>query len=54
MRLRTYRDWEIGSFGTPLVDYYQSNLMPLHTSGNTGVDQDTLTVVSVNDPTVKT
>jgi len=43
--------WEIGSFGTPLVDYYQSNLMPLHTSGNTGVDQDTLTVVSVNDPT---
>lgn len=43
--------WEIGAFGTPLVNYYQSNLMPLHTSGNTGVDQDTLTVVSVNDPT---
>lgn len=43
--------WEIGEFGTPLVKYYQSNLMPLHLSGNTGVDQDVLTVVSVNDPT---
>lgn len=43
--------WEIGEFGTPLVKYYQSNLMPLHLSGNTGVDQDILTVVSVNDPT---
>jgi len=43
--------WEIGSFGTPLVDYYQSNLMPLHVSGNTGVNQNTLTVVSTNDPT---
>lgn len=43
--------WEIGDFGTPPVKYYQSNLMPLHLSGNTGVDQDILTVVSVNDPT---
>ncbi len=43
--------WEIGDFGTPLVDYYQSNLMPLHVSGDTGVNQQTLTVVSTNDPT---
>ena len=43
--------WEIGDFGTPLVKYYQSNLMPLHVSGNTGVLAQTLTVVSTNDPT---
>jgi len=43
--------WEVGDFGTPKVDYYQSNLMPLHVSGDTGVNQQTLTVVSVNDPT---
>ena len=43
--------WEIGDFGTPLVNYYQSNLMPIHVSGNTGVLQQTLTVVSTNDPT---
>jgi len=45
--------WEIGDFGTPLVSYYQSNLMPIHVSGNTGVLQQTLTVVSTNDPTGK-
>lgn len=43
--------WEIGDFGTPLVNYYQSNLMPLHVSGNVGVNGTTLTVVSVDDPT---
>jgi hypothetical protein len=43
--------WEVGDFGTPLVQYYQSNLMPIHVSGNTGVNAQTLTVVSVNDPT---
>lgn len=43
--------WEIGDFGTPLVKYYQSNLMPIHVSGNTGVLNQTLTVVSTNDPT---
>lgn len=42
--------WEIGDFGTPLVKYYQSNLMPIHVSGDTGVNAQTLTVVSVNDP----
>lgn len=43
--------WEIGDFGTPRVSYYQSNLMPIQVSGNTGVLGQTLTVVSVNDPT---
>ncbi|CEG60961.1 hypothetical protein [Legionella micdadei] len=43
--------WEVGDFGTPLVSYYQSNLMPIHVSGNTGVNQQVLTVVSTNDPT---
>jgi hypothetical protein len=43
--------WEVGDFGTPLVHYYQSNLMPIHVSGDTGVNAQTLTVVSVNDPT---
>lgn len=43
--------WEIGDFGTPLVDYYQSNLMPMHVSGDVGVNGLTLTVVAVNDPT---
>jgi hypothetical protein len=44
------QSWEIGDFGTPLVSYYQSNLMPLHVSGNTGVNQQVLSVVSTNDP----
>lgn len=43
--------WEVGDFGTPRVNYYQSNLMPIHVSGNTGVLGQTLTVVSTNDPT---
>lgn len=43
--------WEVGDFGTPLVHYYQSNLMPIQVSGNTGVNGQTLTVVSTNDPT---
>jgi hypothetical protein len=43
--------WEVGDFGTPLVHYYQSNLLPIHTSGDTGVNAQTLTVVSTNDPT---
>lgn len=45
------QSWEVGDFGTPLVSYYQSNLMPLHISGTTGVSQQVLTVVSTNDPT---
>ena len=43
--------WEVGDFGTPRVDYYQSNLMPIQVSGNTGVNAQTLTVISTNDPT---
>jgi hypothetical protein len=43
--------WEVGDFGTPLVSYYQSNLMPLHVSGDTGVLQQVLTIVATNDPT---
>lgn len=43
--------WEVGNFGTPLVDYYQSNLLPIHTSGNVGNNATVLTVVSTNDPT---
>lgn len=43
--------WQVGSFGTPHIEYYQSNLMPIHVSGNTGVNAQTLTVVSTNDPT---
>ena len=43
--------WELGDFGTPLVKYYQSNLMPIHVSGDVGVNGTTLTVIGVNDPT---
>jgi hypothetical protein len=43
--------WEVGDFGTPRVQYYQSNLMPIHVSGDVGVNGTTLTVVSTNDPT---
>jgi hypothetical protein len=43
--------WEVGDFGTPVAHYYQSNLMPIHVSGDTGVNAQTLTVISTNDPT---
>jgi len=43
--------WDVGDFGTPLVKYYQSNLMPIHVSGNSGVAGNLFTVVSTNDPT---
>ncbi len=45
------RSWEIGNFGDPEVKYYRSNLLPQHVSGTTGVSQQTLTVISTNDPT---
>lgn len=38
--------WEIGRFQN--VDYYRSNLLPLHTAGTLGNDSATLTVVSIN------
>lgn len=43
--------WEVGTFGTPRVMYYQSNLLPIHVAGNVGVNASTLTVISTNDPT---
>lgn len=43
--------WEVGEFGTPPVMYYQSNLLPIHTAGNVGINGTTLTIVSTNDPT---
>ena len=47
--------WEIGEFGTPPVEYYQSNLLPIHNAGNVGnagtLAGQTLTVISTNDPT---
>lgn len=43
--------WMVGTFGSPPVNYYQSNLLPTHLSGNVGVAGTVLTVVSTNDPT---
>jgi hypothetical protein len=48
--------WFVGDFGFPPVKYYQSNLLPVHTSGTVGNGASTLgggklTVVSTNDPT---
>jgi hypothetical protein len=44
-------NWVVGTFGTPPVNYYQSNLLPTHTSGTLGVAGTVLTVVSTNDQT---
>jgi P22 coat protein - gene protein 5 len=41
--------WMVGNFRR--TDWYESNLLPIHTSGNVGNNGTTLTVVSVNDPT---
>lgn len=43
--------WEVGKFGTPPVEYYQSNLLPVHTAGTLGQAGTVLTLVSTNDPT---
>ena len=43
--------WQLGNWRPQNAEIYTSNLMPIHTSGQTGIDGDTLTVVSVNDPT---
>lgn len=43
--------WEVGSFGTPRVDYYQSNLLPIQYAGTIGEAGTVLTLVSTNDPT---
>ena len=41
--------WELGDFSK--CDWYQSNLLPVHTSGTCAENQDVLTLVSTNDPT---
>ena len=48
---RISQSWELGDFGSPRISYYNSNLMPIHVSGNSGVAGNTFTVVSTNDPT---
>lgn len=43
------QSWMIGNWRR--AEFYESNLLPIHTSGNTGNNGQTLTVVSTNDPT---
>lgn len=45
----TAMSWELGDFAG--FDWYESNLLPLHVSGNVGQNATTLTLVSTNDPT---
>lgn len=42
--------WQVGEFGTPPSEYYQSNQLPVQNAGTVGNGQRTLTVVSTNDP----
>jgi hypothetical protein len=42
--------WEIGSFGTPPVEYYRSNMLPIHTAGtigNTATTGNEVTITSL-------
>jgi hypothetical protein len=41
--------WMVGNWQG--VDFYQSNLLPVHIAGNVGNNADVLTVISTNDPT---
>jgi hypothetical protein len=41
--------WELGMFAG--TEWYTSNLLPTHVSGDVGVNGTTLTLVSTNDPT---
>lgn len=48
--------WELGEFGAPPVEYYVSNLLPTHFSGDVGnadraTHKNRMTVVNTNDPT---
>ena len=43
--------WQLGNCRPQNAEIFTSNLMPIHTSGQAGIDGDTLTVVSVDDPT---
>lgn len=38
--------WDLGNFSN--ANFYQSNLLPLHTAGTIGDDGETMTVVSIN------
>jgi hypothetical protein len=38
--------WEVGRFDN--TDWYRSNFLPVHTSGNTGINGTVLTVVSID------
>jgi len=47
---RTANSWEVGSFDTPTVDYYRSNLLPIHyagTIGNTATTGNQVTITSL-------
>ena len=42
--------WEIGAFGTPPVEYYRSNMLPIHTAGtigNTATTGNEVTITSL-------
>ena len=41
--------WMVGDWMG--VEFYQSNLLPVHTAGNVGNNAQVLTVISTNDPT---
>ncbi len=41
--------WELGMFSG--TEWYTSNLLPIHVSGNVGLNGSTLTLISTNDPT---
>ncbi len=41
--------WKLGMFSN--CNWYQSNLLPIHTAGTVGESAQTLTLVSTNDPT---
>lgn len=41
--------WELGKFSG--FEWYTSNLLPSHVSGDVGVNAQTLTLISTNDPT---
>jgi hypothetical protein len=45
------QSWEVGSFGSPAINIYQSNLLPTHEVGTASLQGTALTVVSVDDPT---
>ena len=43
--------WDVGRFGTPGAEWYKSNLLPRQIAGTVGRTQQTLTLLSTNDPT---